>query len=769
MFSPRVVQCVHPAADVSCSATGAVQCVHPAADTTQWAVTGAAAVRSGANVFGLWPSEARPTLSHTVIGTMNLSTQADLTLYDITRLESLQNSNATDNQLVVACVAMVPTTSAMAQGGAVSMDVKLLDGADNELAAESTTLSLDDNYQATAPKIAINKTIELNATMPTPSASIGEYVWVPFRLIIPPGVHEAEMVVATPSDPTRAYFTVHGIRYGEKIGLDVLGAPVLTEDILNFTMTNTNITHPTQYDTLLVNLGFVTNLGLSGELFRGKGGETEWGVDVEVELRITDHPLLRTTPTHPVHIGLRLGDTIMVDKQDVTATVLGTEKIELETELVLADPLKKQYDKELDEKVGFSLIMRHSNTSRLEGEDTRAVVIFPPYMTYENGSAEHNASSLTVLFKGSSVALVVGEMWFADIYSINFTALIDPDFVRGRGSGFANATTLARAICRPTQPAAEFKRCSPMTYTMYEVNNPECSDPLLASLTDCHFSASAVIERAGSFGPAAIKSTGWRPPVRDDPAWTQQYLDISFVVPTRISGWKVTNLGSRAVTRISLESSANGLTFQRQFEGEVPASTEKQDLGENSFNARFVRIVIQSADIDASSYIQITAELYGCHTAEPVADTCPAVDDNTIYTTEPRKWRHFAVDTTNGIIYYCDYDLAKDMIICFASRDGEIWMAQPKYIGELRGHAAGKMYAYDSKFASTLYSADGEHWQVAGAADVPAVLDPVMVVKGSTAADTVPIDQGGWEGDYYGLKKAGTSAYLVKWSKCCGN
>ncbi|XP_037088719.1 uncharacterized protein LOC119109231 [Pollicipes pollicipes] len=251
------------------------------------------------------------------------------------------------------------------------------------------------------------------------------------------------------------------------------------------------------------------------------------------------------------------------------------------------------------------------------------------------------------------------------------------------------------------------------------------------------------------------KLTGWRPPVRDDPAWTRQYLDVRFGIPTRISGWKVTNLGSRAVTSIALE-------------GPVPADMTKEDLGSHSFNARSVRIVILTAD-PGSSYIQITAELYGCHTAEPVADTCPAVADNTIYTTEPRKWRHFAVDTTNDIVYYCDYDLKNDMVICFASRDGDIWITQPKYIGELRGHAAGKMYAYDSKFESTLYSADGEHWQVAGAANVPAVLDPVMVVKGSTAADTVPIDQGGWEGDYYGLKKVGTSAYTIKWTKCCAS
>ena len=63
------------------------------------------------------------------------------------------------------------------------------------------------------------------------------------------------------SDETRAMYTVHGIRYGPNIGLDVMGAPLLTEDLLNHTHTNRNLTHLSQFDTLLVALGSITNLG----------------------------------------------------------------------------------------------------------------------------------------------------------------------------------------------------------------------------------------------------------------------------------------------------------------------------------------------------------------------------------------------------------------------------------------------------------------------------------------------------------------------------
>ena len=66
----------------------------------------------------------------------------------------------------------------------------------------------------------------------------------------------------------------------------------------------------------------------------------------------------------------------------------------------------------------------------------------------------------------------VGEIYFTDIFTIDFNASIDPNYVRGRGSGWANATTLARPICRPTLDTNAYARCGAMTYTMYEVSTP---------------------------------------------------------------------------------------------------------------------------------------------------------------------------------------------------------------------------------------------------------------------------------------------------------
>ena len=55
-------------------------------------------------------------------------------------------------------------------------------------------------------------------------------------------------------------------------------------------------------------------------------------------------------------------------------------------------------------------MMRHGNTSTQEAMDARTVIIFPPYMNYTEGEIAYNSSSITAIYKGSSVALVVRPM-----------------------------------------------------------------------------------------------------------------------------------------------------------------------------------------------------------------------------------------------------------------------------------------------------------------------------------------------------------------------
>ena len=48
--------------------------------------------------------------------------------------------------------------------------------------------------------------------------------------------------------------------------------------------------------------------GLSDDVFRGKGSDAQWGMDMEVQIRATDHPLLHssTTPPNPLYISVKV-------------------------------------------------------------------------------------------------------------------------------------------------------------------------------------------------------------------------------------------------------------------------------------------------------------------------------------------------------------------------------------------------------------------------------------------------------------------------------
>ena len=75
-----------------------------------------------------------------------MQTQADLTLRDVTRLETLPTSADEDNQLKVACVVLVPQTTDAS--GSIVVKAILLDDSDVEVGSPlETTLSLSsDEY-----------------------------------------------------------------------------------------------------------------------------------------------------------------------------------------------------------------------------------------------------------------------------------------------------------------------------------------------------------------------------------------------------------------------------------------------------------------------------------------------------------------------------------------------------------------------------------------------------------------------------------------------
>ena len=71
---------------------------------------------------------------------LEMNTQGDLVLRDVTRLETVPDPTDADNLLPVACVALVPATSDA--GGSITVTATLLDGSDAEIASHEATLTV---------------------------------------------------------------------------------------------------------------------------------------------------------------------------------------------------------------------------------------------------------------------------------------------------------------------------------------------------------------------------------------------------------------------------------------------------------------------------------------------------------------------------------------------------------------------------------------------------------------------------------------------------
>ena len=76
---------------------------------------------------------------------LEMNTQADLLLRDVTRLETVPDPTDADNTLPVACVALVPESSDAS--GSITVKATLLDGSDAEIASHESTLTVStDEY-----------------------------------------------------------------------------------------------------------------------------------------------------------------------------------------------------------------------------------------------------------------------------------------------------------------------------------------------------------------------------------------------------------------------------------------------------------------------------------------------------------------------------------------------------------------------------------------------------------------------------------------------
>ncbi|CAN7989322.1 unnamed protein product, partial [Ixodes hexagonus] len=590
---------------------------------------------------------------------------------------------------------------------------------------------------------------------------VRQRLWIPFNITLARGTMAELHVDARGAVHEKSgIVNLHGIRV-EAVGRNI---PCWRSRPLNVSLSSSFGT--VQTDRASASLGFFSNPGYSH--VRGKLRPGDDDLVVEVLAEMTDHPVADDGSKHPVTLHVSALDWKATASQMLRVVRTGKESPRIDFRVLLDD--SRVYERE--DRVSVSAYVRHSDDSSAEPSKLVLRLFLPFFITFESLVDVVSVSKYQPVVTNSStgVDITFPTLMFADQVELNLTLAVDPENKRGYGMGETLATIPYRAICdqssRGSQKQAQGAACGNMSHVLFTVNSDECVFELgLQSglIENCQITASSAAD--SSHAPWNVRKGGprvWSPALKS--SIRRHHLDINFMRVTRVSQVEVLYVpGSRRVSRYSLLYSDNGKDWYNH--GGVRTLNYKNSVAldrlEKTIQARQIRFVIEEASDDQMEeelLVGMQMELYGCYIEELDQDkgvTCE--EDSTWYShVKTKKTRHFAVDTTSNIVYFCDFDGGTDQLACFSSNDGgKTWSILDSFVNYLLGFdpESGRMLACDSSGDSFLGSGDGVHWAlVPGRAANGSLARPTFVpsltVPAMTRSDVLSKDLiiGDWKG-----------------------
>ncbi|XP_022252254.1 uncharacterized protein LOC106468206 isoform X3 [Limulus polyphemus] len=609
--------------------------------------------------------------------------------------------------------------------------------------------------------------------------------WVQFNITIPPESLIKVSVEATGAiADDRAIITVHDLRLVSG-GINIpCPFPKVEPDIMKSTRVNT-----TQTDTIKVHLGYFSNVAFTHSLNISQEGDDD--ITVEVEIEMADHPLAEHASQHSVSLGVEAGAAFLLIEQPIEVVRDGTEVADIETSVIVDN--SKIYQR--GDIIPISMSIAHTNLSRAEPSSVTLRLYLPPYISFYEMTYVNISQNQIPDFKNDSGGLdiIFPFLVFSDEVMLNFTLIADPENKRGFGKGEINATTPYRLLCKPTYRATPVANpdtpdtllsCSIMNHVAYEVNSEECYDPLgmeSGEIKDCQITASSA--KDPSFAPYKARKGGasgvvWAPSIQQGSY--VPYLQVDFQQLTRVTRILVVkDASTRYVTQFRLMYGNTGSDWLYANE-----KTPLTYIGDEAVSdlvkpiqARYIRLTVEEANTDVSdTYVGLRVEFYGCPVGPDVNMTCSP--DPTVYASDTtRVGRHFAVDTVNDIVYFCDAVDSPSILQCFSSADGgTTWKALSRNIAEFLGYDTSSelMYARDPSKRAYVASKDGINWQAVTEAKFNEVAAETTYQDRVNAPaysrpdlESFNLQQGNWKATFDGLLYNGDTTPKAKWSKCC--
>ncbi|KAK3861203.1 hypothetical protein Pcinc_032801, partial [Petrolisthes cinctipes] len=616
----------------------------------------------------------------------------------------------------------------------------------------------------TPPPIAVQDISVVPNDTTVTTVAPGDRVNVAVRIKLPiDAAVPLEVGVMTPSEDGRAFATVHGFQVegGSNLGC-LLESSDYTSELAQNSSLATPLVHTSQTDTMLVNLGVITNHGLS--YIQKKNTTEDDEVIFTAEILVADHPTAIDGYLIDIKFAIKVeGQVIFVVPTSLTMDRTGTLEIKLLTELSVTNPAPTPFTQ--GQQVFLTLRVSHANDSSLEANDPKIRLLMPKYLGYTAADTYTPNITGTPTFN-KYLDITMDYLFFTDILEAHLTLTVDPDSKIPKGLGVVNATTLLRVVCT-TNVEPAFKYCSSTAYVVYKVDGGDCLDPLqLDTLEDCRFTASSAID--GVAAPPSVKSSA------TDLGRSSRVVQLSF---TEVAG-------TLSVRTFKIQFSHNGMLFKDACETSIEVDSTGVVLlpGECRFQARFVRLVILSASdgLGQATETDLSSKKIGVRFSDwdgcainsgAVLDACVTFL-TTPLSTDVKSYRHAAFDTSNSFVYFCDISGKKDgAMVCFCSSDGLTWNALPSYVRYLVGYdaATGRMYAMDRKDRAMIASSDCVNWSIVAdslKAGLLASATPPVNIPGKPSGELTPVAVGGgWTADFNGMSLGGT--VHAKWADCC--
>jgi len=342
------------------------------------------------------------------------------------------------------------------------------------------------------------------------------------------------------------------------------------------------------------------------------------------------------------------------------------------------------------------------------------------------------------------------------------------------GKGLLDSAIVSQVQCKQSvfhsYPATNetLNVCGAYVHTSVKVLSPPC-DAHIAIEDSCAVSSSTAFD--DQHLPSNVLTNDasvWSPAIRSGSKWNNNIVfDFQEIVAPNSVTILAPASGYNIPSKVSIYSSFSvSDSSYTKIENSVAVPADGKIQLSIRTHARFMKIMIEESSGGYEKIGISYVEWRGC----PKSSTSPLScgPDTTRLSTDPTKYRHFAVDPAKQILYFCDVNPYRVGIFCYSVKKETLTFVElPHYIRYIQGYSTvkGRMY-FKGKGGMDLSSRDGKHMEIMEDGEISAVTDIAaaeVVAGGPTSMPSVTSE--GYTADFYGITQGG--AKIVQWSSCC--